>query len=156
MNTLEAYLTQWVLNWSDDHTNLCKLQASPDNVIGDPDRNPHLHLEMAHARWAVLRARAHLAACELSEQISCMWLYHLKVKCIKQELEDADTVGVGWLCEQIWWSGQSLHHSPILQQKLSWQCTPCKFSALLLMSCLTSADIEHTVNDSNKFYVDLQ
>lgn len=47
-----------------------------------------------------------------------MHLYRLKVKHVKQELEDAD-MGVGWLCEQIQWSGQSLHHSPILRQKLS-------------------------------------
>ena len=64
---------------------------SPDSVIGHPDRNPYLHLEMARARRAVLRARAHLAACELSEQVSRMRLYRLKVKRVKKELEDADT-----------------------------------------------------------------
>ncbi|KIM52512.1 hypothetical protein SCLCIDRAFT_8488 [Scleroderma citrinum Foug A] len=72
----------------------CLLQASPGNVIGDPDRNPYLHLEMAHARQAVLRARARLAAYKLSEQVLHMRLYHLKVKHVRKELEDANT-GVG-------------------------------------------------------------
>lgn len=81
-------------------TTLHKFQMSPDSGIGHPNRNPYLHLEMAHARWAVLHARAHLAACELSEQVSRMHLYHLKVKHVKKELEDADT-GVGQICEQI-------------------------------------------------------
>ena len=49
---------------------------------------------MARARRAVLCARARLAACELSEQVSRMRLYRLKVKHVQKELEDADT-GVG-------------------------------------------------------------
>ena len=79
---------------------------------------------MARAKRDVLCARARLAVCELSEQISRMRLYRLKVKRVKKELEDADT-GVGQICEQIRRSGQSLHHSPILRKSLR-RCTSCK------------------------------
>ena len=79
---------------------------------------------MARAKRDVLCARARLAVCELSEQISRMRLYRLKVKRVKKELEDADT-GVGQICEQIRRSGQSLHHSPILRKSLQ-RCTSCK------------------------------
>ena len=107
---------------------------------------------MARARRAVLCARARLAACELSEQVSRMRLYRLKVKRVQKELEDADT-GVGRICEQIRRSGQSLHHSPILRKSMR-RHSPCKFLALLLIPFLTCADIEYAVND--EFYVDLQ
>ena len=82
-----------------------------------------------------------------------MRLYHLKVKHVKKELEDADT-GVGQICEQIRRSGRSLHHSPILQKPL--RRTPHKFLALLLRPFLTRANIEYTPNEANEFYIDLQ
>lgn len=114
----------------------------------DPDDNPYLHLELACARWAVLHAKAHLAACELLEQISHTHFYHLKVRHFRKQLDNASN-GVGQVCDQIRQSGWTLHHQPILQRLphsrvhsqflVSW-CSTCpdwshiQFFIVMLMS----------------------
>lgn len=85
-------------------------------------RAPYLHLEVARARRAVLRARMKLATRELSEQVLQIQLHHLKIHHFEKELEVADTT-VGKWCDSIRRSGRPLH-SPIVQQ-----CSPRRLFA---------------------------
>ena len=73
---------------------MTKSHITRDSISPDPGDNPYLHLELAHARRAVLRAKACLAACELSEQISRTRFHRLKVKRVRRQLDDASN-GVG-------------------------------------------------------------
>ena len=90
------------IHWGRDDCCCCCRDLSPclpNNSSPDPDDNPYLHLELARARRAVLRARARLAACELSEQVSRTRFYRLKVKRVRKQLDDASN-GVGQICEE--------------------------------------------------------
>jgi hypothetical protein len=73
----------------------------------EPDA-PYIHLEVARAKQAVVRAQIRLAACELSEHVSRTRLYHLKVRHFKKSLVTANA-NVGLWCDSIRRTGRPLY-----------------------------------------------
>lgn len=69
---------------------------------------PYLHLEVARARRAVLKAQMRVAACEVLEHASRTRLHRLKVRHFKKAVDVAN-IDVGQWSDMIRHSGRPLH-----------------------------------------------
>lgn len=80
----------------------------------DPDA-PYLHLAIARAKRAVLRAQVRLATSELSEHVCHTQLNRLKVRHFKKALAAANA-SVGQWCDSIRHTGRPLYSSRVVSR----------------------------------------
>lgn len=105
---------------------LIVMQSS--SYMSDPDAI-YLHLEAARARQAVMRARVHLATCELSEHMCRTRLDRLKVEHFEKALATVNS-NVGQWCDNIRRSGRPLHSYSLMLRRTpphrQLDLAPCK------------------------------